>query len=67
MAVQWLYNGCIYVCCVVGRHGQVSTLSHVGGVAPALLPILYSTPAGGSPLSYLLLLANLQLVKEAQN
>ena len=50
-AVQWLYNGCIYVCWVVGRPGQVSTLSHVGGVAPALLPILYSTQAGGSPLS----------------
>ena len=35
-AVQWLYNGCIYVCWVVGRPGQVSTLSHVGGVAPAI-------------------------------
>ena len=48
-AVQWLYNGCIYVCCVVGRPGQVSTLSHVGGVAPALLPNPLFHPNGWKP------------------
>ena len=44
-----LYNGCIYVCCVVGRPGQVSTLSHVGGVAPALLPNPLFHPNGWKP------------------